>query len=55
MALQLKSMSDGASGGVFRKLLLGVVAVVLAVVVLRGVIGTIATGNVGVRRCHEPG
>jgi regulator of protease activity HflC (stomatin/prohibitin superfamily) len=49
MALQLKSMSDGGSGGVVRKLLLGVVVVVLAVAVLRGVIGTIATGNVGVR------
>jgi hypothetical protein len=49
MALQLKSMSDGTSGGVLRKLLLSVVVVVLAVAVLRGVVGTIATGNVGVR------
>jgi regulator of protease activity HflC (stomatin/prohibitin superfamily) len=49
MALQLKSMSDGGSGSVIRRLWLGVVVVVLAVVVLRGVIGTIATGNVGVR------
>jgi regulator of protease activity HflC (stomatin/prohibitin superfamily) len=49
MALQLKSMSEGASGGVLRKLLLGVVAVVVALFVLGGVFGTIATGNVGVR------
>src|SRR5262245_50267070 len=49
MALQLKSMSDGTSGGVVRKLLLGLVAVVLVLFVLGGVFGTIATGNVGVR------
>ena len=49
MALQLKSMSEGASGGVLRKLLLGIGVVVLAVFVLGGMVGTIATGNVGVR------
>jgi regulator of protease activity HflC (stomatin/prohibitin superfamily) len=49
MALQLKSMSEGASGGVLRKLLLGIVVVVLVVFVLGGMVGTIATGNVGVR------
>jgi regulator of protease activity HflC (stomatin/prohibitin superfamily) len=49
MALQLRSMSEGANGGVLRKLLLGLVVVVLVVFVLGGMVGTIATGNVGVR------
>jgi regulator of protease activity HflC (stomatin/prohibitin superfamily) len=49
MALQLKSMSEGADRGVLRKLLLGIVVVVLVVFVLGGMVGTIATGNVGVR------
>lgn len=40
-------MSEGASGGVLRKLLLGIGVVVLAVFVLGGMVGTIASGNVG--------